>query len=169
MKVENGVIVDPGINTGGDNRPQDVDLMETRWWQGGHGVVPLEWCLAVNGFSELADGFGYEDHLFGITLFNRGFPLYYDSRMKIIEDRTPGEIDGALKRANKGVAPNDKGAAIVSMFGVWSDSEGVPAIDSKNPFNIRQMRSSVLEGNPFPPPTSPDRDWFDNQLISEME
>jgi hypothetical protein len=123
--------------------------------------LPLEWCLAVNGFSEdLCDGLGSEDSMFGCTLHNAGFPIRYDPRMMIIEDRTPGEIDGALKRADKGVSPLDKSHAIVRALST--------AKTSGNSFDIRNLRDRVLSGEPFPPPSASHFDWFDGQPISEM-
>lgn len=161
LKVENGVIVDPGITDSVDHRRQLDEPQRTKDWYGGHGALPLEWCLDVNGFSEdLCDSLGLEDCMFGLTLHNSGFPICYDSRMKIIEDRTQGEIDGALKRTDKGISPNDKSHAIVARF------QGQRT--SMNSFDIRAMRERVLAGEPFPPPTASHLDWFDGMPISEM-
>lgn len=160
LKVENGVIVDEGTVDSKDHRAQLNHPQPTRDWYGGHGALPLEWCLAVNGFSEdLCDGLGSEDSMFGVTLHNNRMPIRYDARMKIIEDRTQGEIDGALKRSDYGVSPNDKSHAIVNKF--WG------AKTSMNSYDIRELRDSVLSGNPFPPPTASDRDWFTGELLSE--
>lgn len=164
MKVENGVIVDEGETAGVDTRlthwNNDVPY-RVKDWYGGHGALPLEWCLAVNGFSEdLCDGLGSEDSMFGCTLHNSGFPIYYDSRMRIIEDRTPGEIDGALKRADKGVSPNDKSHKIVDILRDKTSSQ--------NSFDIRNLRARVLSGEPFPQPSASHLDWYDQQPISEM-
>lgn len=161
MKVENGEIVDPGETLGVDHRPQNVPPRPTHDWYGGHCALPLEWCLRVNGFSEdVCDSLGLEDAMFGVTLRNFGFPMVYDSRMKIIEDRTPGKIDGALKRADKGVSPNDKSHKIVEIFRDKTDSQ--------NSFDIRNLRDRVLSGEPFPPPSASHLDWYDGQPISEM-
>lgn len=161
MKVVGGVISDPGTTLGTDMRMQDVHPYRTFDWYGGHGALPLEWCLAVNGFSEdLCDGLGSEDSMFGVTLRNNGFPICYDPRMKIIEDRTPGEIDGALKRADKGVSPNDKSHKIVEILN--------DKMTSQNSFDIRNLRNSILAGEQFPPPSASHLDWFDQQPIAEM-
>lgn len=158
MRVENGEIIDHGTLLGADTRTSGLYPFDS--WYGGSGALPLEWCLAVNGFAELTDSLGSEDSMFGLTLRNSGYRVKYDSRMRIIEDRTPGEIDGALKRADKGVSPNDKSHAIVAMF--------KHATTSQNPFDIRNMRDRVLLGEPFPPPTGSHVDFFDGQPISEM-
>lgn len=161
MKVENGVIVDPGETLGVDHRPQFDHPTPTHDWYGGHFALPLEWCLQVNGWSEdVCDSLGLEDAMFGVTLRNSGLPMCYDARMKIIEDRTPGEIDGALKRADKGVSPNDKSHKIVEIFRDKNSSQ--------NSFDIRNLRDRVLNGEPFPAPSASHLDWYDGQPISEM-
>lgn len=161
MKVVDGVISDPGITLGSDNRTQHSQPYHVRDWYGGSGALPLEWCLAVNGFSEdLCDGLGSEDSMFGVTLRNSGYPIMYDPRMLIIEDRTPGEIDGALKRADKGVSPNDKSHKIVEIMRDKTTSQ--------NSFDIRHLRNRVLAGEPFPPPSASYTDWFDGQPIKDM-
>jgi hypothetical protein len=161
LKVENGVITDIGTVLGVDHRPQSGGPYPSRDWYGGHGALPLEWCLRVNGFSQdLCDSLGSEDSMFGVTLHNSGYPIKYDPRMKIIEDRTPGEIDGALKRADKGVSPSDKSHAIVSILRDKTSSQ--------NSFDIRNLRDRVLAGEPFPEPSASHLDWFDGQKISEM-
>jgi hypothetical protein len=161
LKVENGVIVDEGTIDSLDQRQQLDYPQPTKDWYGGHGALPLSWCLAVNGFSEdLCDGLGLEDCMFGLTLYNAGFPVCYDSRMRIIEDRTQGEINGALRRTDKGVSPDDKSHAIVAKF------QG--ATTSMNSFDISEVRDRVLHGQPFPPPSASPNDFFDGQPISEF-
>lgn len=136
-------------------------------WYGGSGALPLEWCLAVNGYDEpLCDSAGTEDSMFGVTLLNSGFPIKYDSRMLLIEDRTPGQIDGALKRADKNphLGQQAKSWAIVRAFHGRTTST--------NEFDIRNMRDRVLlngEDLNSIPPTGSDRDWYDGQLLAEME
>lgn len=160
MKVENGEIVDPGETLGIDHRPQNVPPVPTHDWHGGHCALPLEWCLRINGFSEdVCDSLGLEDAMFGVMLRNYGFPMVYDSRMKIIEDRTPGEIYGALKRADKGVSPQDKSHKIVEIFRDKTDSQ--------NSFDIRNLRDRVLSGEPFPPPSAIHLDWYDGSEIKD--
>src|SRR5439155_5985002 len=102
MKVENGEIIEEGELLGEDIRPKFGEPVPTSDWYGGSCALPLEWCLQVNGFPEdMCDGLGSEDSMFGRTLLHSGLPMKYDSRMRIIEERTPSQIDGALKRADK--------------------------------------------------------------------
>lgn len=164
MKVEDGEITDYGECLGVDTRSQYGEPVATRDWYGGSCALPLEWCLAVNGFSEdLCDGLGSEDSMFGVTLRNSGYPMKFDSRMRIIEDRTPSEIDGALKRADKNphLGQRAKSWDIVRAF--------YGKTTSQNSFDIRDMRARILKGEDWREPSASHRDWYDDQLISEME
>ena len=163
MKVENGVIVDEGTLLG-SGRPQGFG--RTHDWWGGSYALPLEWCLAVNGWSEdVCDGLGSEDSQFGMTLRNSGYSMFYDSDLKIIEDRTPSEIGGGLKRADKmkdDVVTNAKSWDIVRIFKT--------ATTSQNSYDIRNMRDRILLNHePFPPPSAANFDWYDKQPLSEIE
>lgn len=165
MKVENGVIVDQGTLLGKDDRTPNEGPVPTRDWYGGSYALPLEWCLDVNGWSEdICDGCGYEDSAFGIVLRNCGYPMKYDSRMKVIQDRTPTEIEGALKRANKGAdlpPPRPKDWQILRAFHGKTQSG--------NHFDIRDMRARKLAGEDWRPSLASHLDWYDNSPISEME
>ena len=165
MKVENGEIVDMGEFLGQDDREQAGHPVDGKDWYGGSCAIPLEWCLAVNGFSEdLCDGLGSEDSMFGKVLRYAGFPFKYDSRMRLIQDRTPGQLDGALKRADKNP---DKGFEakswqIVKAF--WHKTS------SQNSYDIRQHRARVQAGEDLWSimPSASHYDWYDGQPISEM-
>lgn len=164
LKVENGLVIssDESELLGSDNRPQYDHATPTHDWYGGHCALPLEWCLQVNGFSsDVCDSLGSEDSMFGVTLRNSGFPMRYDARMKLLEDRTPGEIGGVLKRADKGISPLDKSHAIVDRF------RG--ATTSQNSYDIREVRENVQAGLPFPPPTASGQDWFDGEFLRDMK
>jgi hypothetical protein len=167
MKVENGVITVEGELLG-KGRPEGFG--RTRDWWGGSYALPLEWCLAVNGWSEdMCDGLGSEDSMFGVTLFNSGLPVFYDSDLKIIEDRSPYEIGGGLKRADKNKRTKDdplfketdaKSWDIVRAFGGKTSSQ--------NSYDIRNMRARIQNGEPWPPPSASTLDWYDGSRISEM-
>lgn len=132
-------------------------------WYGGSGALPLEWALQVQGFSEdMCDGLGSEDSMFGTTLLNSGYPICYDSDMRLIEDRTPGQIDGALKRADKNSHLGEKAKSwdIVRCFKNKTTSQ--------NSFDIRNLRDRVLAGETFPPPSASAFDWYDNEPLSAM-
>jgi hypothetical protein len=166
MKVENGEITDPGELLGQDIRTQRGFPHRTTDWYGGSGALPLEWCLLVNGFPEdICDGLGFEDIAFGILLRNNNLDMRYDSRMRIIEDRTPTEIDGALKRASKPSPNEDKyQAKDYRILSIMGESKV-----SGNSYDIRELRQKVLRGEPWPVPSASHTDWFDGQPISEME
>lgn len=163
MKVENGVITDMGTELGVDTRQPGLYRFDS--WYGGSCALPLEWCLQVNGYPEdMCDGLGSEDSMFGTILNNAGYQVMYDSRMRIIEDRTPGEsYEGALKRADKNshLGQRAKSWDIVRAF------RG--KISSQNSFDIRDMRARKLKGEDWRPPSASHYDWYDDQPISEME
>ena len=160
MKVENGVIVDGGTLLG-SGRPQGFG--RTRDWWGGSYALPLEWCLQVNGWSEdVCDGLGSEDSQFGITLWNSGLPMYYDSDLKIIEDRTPTEIDGPRRAdMNSNLGGKAKSWDIVRNFKNKTSSQ--------NSYDIRNMRARIQSGEPFPMPSASDREWYRGMPLSEMD
>lgn len=166
MLVENGYLNDWGDSLGADIREQFGYPVPTSDWYGGSCALPLDWCLAVNGYSEdLCDGLGSEDSMFGRTLLHSGFPMKFDSRMRIIEDRNPFEIDGALKRADKRVdlGRQAKSWGIVKAF--WKKTT------SQNSYDIREHRARVQNGEDLQSimPSASHFDWYDGQPISEME
>lgn len=178
MTVENGAIVNPGITeqikrnsvvTGIDSRERELAEKKIAtpypcsggWYFGCNFALPLEWALQVGGVPEVADSLGMEDVLFGLLLENNKFPIKYDPRMKIIEDRTPAESGPVMRRVDKGKSPHDKSHALLAMF--------TNATSSLNIFNIRALRNSVLRGEPFPIPSKPTLDWWDKQPISEFK
>lgn len=166
MRVKDGLITDEGEILGGDVRAQYGYPVRTSDWYGGSCALPVEWCLQVNGYPEdICDGLGFEDIAFGILLKNNNFPIYYDSRMRLVEDRTPGHIDGALKRASKpSPDPNDKYRAKDYRI-LWQMA--ISKV-SGNRYDIRELREKILAGGKFPEPTASHFDWFDNQPIEEM-
>jgi hypothetical protein len=165
MKVVNGEVMDMGEFLGGDDRELVGHPIDGKDWYGGSSAIPLEWCLAVNGFSEdLCDGLGSEDSMFGKVLRYAGFPFKFDSRMRIIQDRTPSQIDGALKRADKNphLGKAAKSWSIVKAF--------YHKTTSQNSYDIRQHRARVQAGEDLWSimPSASHYDWYDGQPISEM-
>lgn len=174
MTVENGIIKNAGVVTGIDSR---LDYVNKHWkphnmkspykapgeWTYGCSItIPLEWALAVNGFSEdYCDGLGGEDYLFGLTLQNAGYPIRYDPRMKLIEDRTPELCGPTIHRCDKDVSPNDKSHKILEVF------KGSKT--SKNSYDLRELRAKVLAGEPWPPPSASKFDWYDGQPIADFD
>lgn len=164
MKVENGVIIEPGEVTGKDCREPVAEGKIVRapgqWLFGCTFALPLEWALNVGGFPEdYCDGLSMEDVIFGLTLEHNNYLLKYNPSMKIIEDRTPSELGEPMKRSDKGVSPNDKSHKVLEVFQT--------AKTAMNSFDIRKVRESVMAGNPFPKPSASHFDWYDKTLIRD--
>lgn len=130
------------------------------WSFGCNITLPVEWCLVVNGFDEICDGLSMEDVIFGKMLENNGYPMCYDHRALMTEDRTPGECEPVMIRKDKGISPNDKSHALLSML---KDLKR-----AKHPIDLRHIRADFLEGKGFPAPWGPIADWYDGQLLSDM-
>lgn len=175
MEVERGFIKGYDKLIGDDTRmkqaPNGMKNCPGGWMFGCTFALPLEWALQMNGFEEGCDGLSMEDVIFGLMLKNNGFRIDYDPQMRMIEDRTEGEIaaghgvDGVLKRADKGVSPKDKSHAALERFGRRQITEFTP--------NLSLIRSKVLSGEEFPEPKYNAaefnwKDWYDGQPISEM-
>lgn len=165
LVVEKGVIRGDGDVSGVDNRDQYANgkciKANGSYAYGCSFAMPLEWALEVNGYPEMADGLSFEDILFGKILENNGYPMRYDPSMRVIQDRTPSELDAPFKRSDKGVSPNDKSHASLTVIGGKKRSE--------HEWDLRQIRQDVLAGKPFPVPTNPNPlDWYDQQPIREL-
>ena len=130
------------------------------WTYGCSLVLPLEWALRVGGFDETCEGVGGEDYIFGLMLQNQGFPIYFDPRMKMIEDRTPECSHPTIIRRDKGASPNDKSHALLAKLRVLKRAILPP--------DLTAMRASVQAGRGFPPPTSPAVDWYDGEPLGQM-
>jgi len=173
ITVKNGVIEHAGIVTGEDGRRAYVkehraDNAPTQapgaWAFGCNLALPIEWCLKVNGFDESCDSLSMEDVIFGAMLENNNFPLQYDHRMAVVQDRTPGQTGPAINRSSKEKHPHDetdKGHEALRRFGKQKQSS--------HHWNIREIRDQVLAGKPFPRATQPTHDWYDNQPLSEFD
>jgi hypothetical protein len=163
LEVAGGVITNPGQVSGVDPRlrkPPYAMIFGNDWF-GCSNVVPLEWCLKVNGYPEdYCDGMRYEDTTFGWLLTNNGLPLAYDRKMMVIQDRTQGQIGPDMRGEDFGVSPNDKSHALLKVFD--------RAKTSLNSFDIRALRNSVQAGNPFPPPTASQVDWYSKLPIKDF-
>jgi Methyltransferase domain/Glycosyl transferase family 2 len=175
MEVEHGFIKGYQKLLGTDSRmekaPQGMKNCPGSWMFGCTFALPLEWALAVNGFEEGCDGLSMEDVIFGLMLKNNGFRIDYSPQMRMIEDRTEGEIssghgvDGVLKRSDKGVSPKDKSHAALERFGKRKITEFTP--------NLKEIGEAGLKCGSFPEPkyNASDfnwKDWYDGQPISEM-
>jgi len=130
------------------------------WTYGCSLALPLEWALAVNGFDETCDGLSGEDGIFGWMLHNRGYPILFDERLSVIQDRTPGQCGPVMIRRDKGVSPHDASHALLAKLGKLDRAA--------HPIDLRQIRKDVLAGKDWPKPWGPTHHFFDNQPLSEM-
>lgn len=165
MKVENGKIIEPGEIIGVDFRnPKRQNLPPRKTyggdWFGCTSALPLEWVLEQNGHDERLDSLGLEDVVFGNRLAQNGRVTMFDSRMKIIEDRTPEHCKDMPKRTDKGISPNDRSHAMLDKFGGGKRAG--------HPFDIRDVRNRALAGEPWPMPWGPTHDFWDGEPLGEM-
>lgn len=161
--VEDGKVISYEETDGKDSRKGDAKgavKAPGQWWFGCTNALPLEWALTVNGWDETCDGLSMEDVIFGLHLQNSGFPIFYDQRMKILEDRTPGQLGTPMRREDKGKSPDDKSHKMLAML------QGLKR--SMHQWNLREVRDLVLNGNPFPISTEPKVDWYDGQPIKDL-
>lgn len=174
LKVEHGNVVSFDETDGKDNRlkyvrehyAQHAHLKNPyeapgEWWYGCSNVVPLEWALEVNGWDEHCDGLSGEDYIFGTMLKNRGRPLKYDTRMMLIEDRTPDQCGPTMARTDKGVSPKDKSHWLLNLLKGRTEAQ--------HPWNIRKMREAVLSGKGFPDTLWPRVDPYDGEPLWTMK
>ncbi len=167
MNVQNGKILSYGELLGKDTRKTPSERLDCpgHWFYSGTCGVPLEWALKVNGFEELMDSLSAEDTLFGSMLQNNGYPMKYDRRMGIIEDRTP-DLSPVFRRADKGAigTEGDKSHEALRRFGGLKRT--------LHPWNLREIRVILGpgQGGPWPSVTDfPTVDWFDQQPIAEFK
>lgn len=170
LVVENGLAMscieptDPnGRPTGKDPRRRGSTVARRipgNQFLGCTSALPLEWALNVNGWDQLGDSIGLEDILFGDMLERNSYPLVYDERMLLLEDRTPGKCDVELVRTDKGVSPNDRSHKVLHL----ARGRKMSVIN----FDIRAERERLARGEPWSIPTTPTHDFWDHQPLGEM-
>lgn len=165
MKVENGAITDHGVLIGTDFRNPDRMIKQPYKtyggdWYGCTSAAPMEWVLEQNGHAELCDSLGLEDVVFGNMLMLNNHITVFDSKMKIIEDRTPEHCKDMPKRTDKGLSPHDRSHALLDRLA------GRKRCDDQ--IDLRAERERVLRGEPWTIPTGPVADWYDGQPLGEM-
>lgn len=175
-KVKN-LVVDPSgdisfthFEPGVDNRQRHVDPELSgklafkcggSWLYGCSLVAPLEAFLQVNGWCEdWCGGIGFEDVVTGLVLENAGFKFRYDTRLMTFEAEDLHHVEKPFKKTDKGVSPQDKSHAVLDRV------RHLKRFD--NFFDLRAMREQILAGQPFPVPTEPVVDWYDQQPIRDM-
>jgi hypothetical protein len=163
MKVENGRITEPGTLTAEDSRlrhqhenPQPCD---GGWAFGCTLAMPVDWVLEVGGFEQKMDGQSFEDIIFGRMLEQHGFPMRFDNRMKMVEDRTPGVGTNQFRREDKGKSPEDKSHKSLEVYAT--------ARHTTNREALLMSRQEVLAGRPWPVILDDAVDWFDGEKIDE--
>lgn len=174
MTVEHGIIRHGGIVTGEDHR---LAYVKEHWSDPRHKltnpyrcggewlfacciVMPTEWALEVGGYDETCDGLSSEDTMFGLMLANNGFPIRYDTRLSVIEDRSPEHVGTVMLRKDKGVSPLDKSHKLLENLRNLKHAS--------HQWNMRRLRCDALSGRPWPVPTEPSVDWYDGQPLKEM-
>lgn len=167
MVVTDGVITHGGIITGEDGRFKHAEgnkmTAPGQWMYGCTFGLPTEWMLSVNGVDESWDSVSMEDTHFGQMLQNNGYPIYFDPRMKMIEDRSPIAPPHNMKRESKEKHPNDTSDKTHTLIkAIWNNKR------SDYNHDLREQRRIILSGGHFPIPESPTVDWFDSQPLREM-
>lgn len=174
MVVRDGQIIDGGKTIGTDSRMTGMEGQNFKrqapgaWVFGCTFALPVEWMLQVNGFDESWDSVSMEDVHFGRMLENNSFPIFFDSRMKMIEDRSGTEIypknrEHDMKRSSKERHPhdkNDKTHKLIDML--WGNKRSAHAWD------LTTIRNNILSGKSYPIPRQPTHDFFDSQPLIEM-
>lgn len=125
-------------------------------------AYPLEWALTINGYSVECDSLGLEDVVFGQMMEKNSYPICYDERMILIEDRTPGGVsDVSTVRTDKGRGTmEDKGHAILRR---------ASRLKRANPLlDLRAERERVLRGESWTVLQEPTKDFYDGQPLSEL-
>lgn len=163
MTVENGFIKHGGIIIGEDPRKNGLDAprpVPGGYWFGCTNALPVEWMLQINGAMELCDSLGLEDVIMGRMLEANGFPIKYDPRMAIAEDRSAEFYEAAVGRTDLGVSPNDKSHGLLALTAGKKQST--------HHWNLREVREQVQAGKPFPIPTEPKTDWWNGKPLTEF-
>lgn len=176
IAVENGIITKKGFVSGDDcrekyilyNKIEDAFPCPGGWCFGANFACPVEWILEMNGAPELCDGMGFEDVQTGLLLEHNGHALKYDTRAKIVQDRTEGKIGPVYRREDKGLSPNDKSHALLAMFTKPEVKKAmhVPGWD----IDLRHIRADILSGKSWPvPPNIEYLDFYDQQPIRDFK
>lgn len=172
-----GLIVDNGVPTRWDARPGRDSRLEYceryyttisapyscpgEWTYGCALALPMEWALAVGGFDETCDGLSGEDYIFGLMLQNRGYPIKFDPRMRMLEDRTPDQCGPVALRRDKGTSPNDKSHALLAKLRGLKHALCPP--------DLAAIRRHYQAGNGWPETLAPSLDWYDNSPIAGIQ
>ena len=122
----------------------------------------IDTLLQVNGFDEIHDSSGAEDYSLGITLQKWGHQLWFNRNVFSCESE---ELHGQHPVMKRIIKPGNPDASHVILNRLKADPR--PRTYG-NFFELRDLRNSVLAGNPFPVPTKPSHHWFDNADLRTM-
>ncbi len=167
MVIYNGEVLNCGTLMSMDNRWEHAEKEQLpipyrcagNWVYGCSLALPMEWALQVGGFEEALDGASGEDTAFGIMLANNGYPIYFDQRMHLVEDRTPTTPMRSFRREDYGTEPADKSHKALELFG--------SAKQTSNRHMLLQSRAAVLAGKPFPMNMGSQFDWWNGAPINK--
>jgi glycosyltransferase involved in cell wall biosynthesis len=148
-----------------DIHPQGKQDCGGGWLYGCTFCLPLAWALEVNGQEEGCDGLSGEDYIFGLMLGRRGRRIDFRPEMLVYQERSAQHAHSYARR-DKGKSPDDKSHAAIERFGSRRRTEFTPDLRA-----IRRKMRSGQPGDSFPPVDRDHdhRDWYDGQLIREME
>lgn len=132
------------------------------WLYGCTFCLPTAWALEVNGQEEGCDGLSGEDYIFGLMLGRRGRRIDFRPELLVVQERSARHAHSYARR-DKGKSPDDKSHAAIARFGSRRRTEFTP--------DLRAIRSRIRAGEGFPAVdrAHDHRDWYDGQLIREME
>jgi hypothetical protein len=167
MDIQGGVVKSYGPLIGADHRSGGDGPVPCggEWMFGVCTGAPLEWWLNINGSPERCDGMSFEDVITGIIFQNNGYPIKYDRRAMVFEDRTPSQIGKAIRRESKERHPHDTADKAHTTLR-WARS-GVKQSDNK--FDLRKLREEIRTGGFFPMNDVDQVDWFDSQPLKEFK
>lgn len=175
MKVENGEVVEWGTLDGSDPRsPNGQDHRNAKangltkapgsWTYGCSLALPVEWALQVNGWEENCDSCRHEDCVFGVMLENNKYPIYFDPRNKVIQDRTPGKCGPDVRSDCKERHPHDTQDKVHRIL-----KYAKTATCSRHPLNMRQIRENFQASKGWPDVSVyGTKDWYDQMEIKDM-
>lgn len=166
--VEHGIVKSfehspNGVDTRRDQVKENVTPCSGGWLYGCSCAMPIDALLKIGGWNEMCDGMGQEDCATGFMLQNAGYTLKYDTRMLSYESEEAHFEEPPMKKTDKGVSPNDKSHAIMKIV-----HDGLKYFDNFYDGGIAAERQKFQRDYQFTVRTTPTRDWFDKQKISEM-
>ena len=158
--------------TGKDTRIpflMDVPPIETKaypckgeWLYGASLAAPMEFFLQINGFDEDCNAIGTEDYVAGLMLDQMERPLFLCPGMKTLEDEDLHYAEPPFPRLSRGVGTDDAAHRILRL------AQSGERFRTNNPFELKDLRHDLINGNPFPIPTRPSEFWYDGTPLKDL-